>query len=104
MTPYEIQNSAARIHNEKSEMQSSESKFRNELEDLNSWWQGDASKAFAQGYFEERNEINRLFSGIGNLEDGLRRLATEVQRADDERRRKAEAERRSREQAAKSKK
>lgn len=94
--PCDIRNIAKKINSEKRDMQNSENKFKTELGRLAYWWNGNASKAFVQGYSESGCEISRLYSGINNLEYGLTRLASEVQRADDERRR-LEAEKRRRE-------
>lgn len=98
--PCDIRNVAKKINSGKRDVQNSENKFKTELGNLAFSWHGNASKAFVQGYSESGCEINRLYSGINNLEYGLTRLATEVKRADDERRR-LEAEKRRRERMMK---
>lgn len=76
--PCDIRNVAKKINSGKRDVQNSENKFKTELGNLAFSWHGNASKAFVQGYSESGCEINRLYSGINNLEYGLTRLATEV--------------------------
>jgi WXG100 family type VII secretion target len=92
-TPGDIQHAVRKICNEEEQLRNQENRFRGEVETLTSWWQGNACKSFVQGYIETEVEINRLYSGMNNLEEALRILASKVQRADDERRR-IEAEKR----------
>lgn len=95
----EIKNTARRIYNEGYDLRIYENTFRRQIEEVPLWWCGYAAKSFAQGYREVEYAIKRLYTGLNDLENGLHRLASEVQRADDERRqRRIEVENRRREQ------
>ncbi len=97
-TPGDIQNAAGRIYNERAELRGRENGFKGELGSISGWWQGGACKSFVQGCTEMGYETGRIYSDINELELGLKRLAREVQRADEERRRR-EAEKRLMQQA-----
>lgn len=97
-TPSEIRNVAKRINNIQNDLRSSESRFREELGGIEKWWQGEACKAFISSYRDIVPEINGLYKEIDNLEEGLKRLASKVQQADDVRKRK-EAEKKKAQQA-----
>ncbi|NLD50457.1 MAG: WXG100 family type VII secretion target [Clostridiaceae bacterium] len=88
-TPDDIRKAAKKINNMQKDLSSSESKFRGELGSLDKWWKGDACKAFISSYNDAVPEINGLYKEIDNLEEGLKKLASKVQQADDEKKRKA---------------
>ena len=92
-TPAYIKNIARKINDIECDLNNSERKFRQEMENIDRWWSGDAGKSMAKSYLDSKREYNNLYSAIDNLESELRRLASEVDQADDERRRK-EAQRR----------
>lgn len=92
-TPSDIRSTARKINDAESDLRSSENRFRQEVLNINRWWDGNASDSFVRGYNELGSELNRLYSAINNLETGLKKLASEVQRADDERRRREEKRR-----------
>lgn len=87
-TPKDINNVAKRIDSIQNDLRSSESRFREELAGLDKWWKGNACKGFIKGYQDVVPEINGLHKEIDNLEEGLKRLASKVQQADDERKQK----------------
>ena len=86
-TPSEINAMAKKINMMENDIKSNESKFNGEVGASRQWWNGKASEAFADEYKEIQQGIKTLYSGINNLEKGLRKLATNVQQADEERRR-----------------
>lgn len=99
-----IQNSIRKINNEEKELQSKERRFRCEtVETVDSWWKGEAGISFVRGYSQIDFEIKKLYSGIDNLQETLRHLASAVDRADEERRRREEEARRREEEARRKK-
>ena len=86
-TPSDINSVAKKINSMENDIKSSEGKFSAEVGASGQWWMGEASKAFMNEYNEIRQDMKTLFLGINSLEQGLRKLASNVQQADDERRR-----------------
>lgn len=82
----DIQNIVRKIHNEEIEVRNSGNGLKNQLGDMSYWWKGDACESFEQGCLELGYEINKLYLDINDLEFGLRKLESQVQRADDEKR------------------
>ncbi|WP_055109376.1 WXG100 family type VII secretion target [Paenibacillus ihumii] len=86
-TPSAISGTARNIRNELGEVKREEGRLQAELAGVSSWWKGSAGKALTDSYQSQtRNELGRLYAEIENLQSGLERLATEVHRAEEQRR------------------
>jgi uncharacterized protein YukE len=92
-TPSDIRRTARKINDTERDLRSSENNFIREIININRWWSGKASDSFVRGCNKVGSEINLLYSAICDLETGLRKLASEVERADDERKRIQEKKR-----------
>jgi uncharacterized protein YukE len=90
---YKIKSIARNIANEKNKLESRERSYQKQVKDSSSWWEGYANDVFEQEYSALGHEIDGIHSNIRDLEQRLKNLASDVQRADNERERK-EAERR----------
>lgn len=88
----EIRSAARRTSQGEADLKKAEKQLGSHVQETASWWKGKAGSAFKGDYTgKTRNEINRLYSEIRDIETGLERLAREVQIADE--RRRAEAAR-----------
>lgn len=99
-TPGEIRRKAAGVGQAADEIRREKDKYQGIANSAGTWWQGEAGRVFKEEYEEINSDISRLISKMGNLESGLNRMASEVQRADEERRRKALEEQKRRAAAA----
>jgi WXG100 family type VII secretion target len=90
-SPNEINSTARKIHQEESELKKMENRQAIEVSAGNSWWKGQAGKAFIEDYNRyTRKEMNYLYNAIHELESNMQRLAREVQNAEDRRRYEAQ--------------
>ncbi|WP_223068047.1 WXG100 family type VII secretion target [Paenibacillus caui] len=88
-SPGEISSAARKIHNEKADLQNTERRFAGNLGSIDTWWKGQAGKAFIDDYKRQtRQAMDRLYSEMESVQSGLERLATEVRNADEQKRMK----------------
>lgn len=88
----EIRSAARKTSQGEADLKNSERQLGSLVQGTASWWKGKAGSAFQDDYSRStRDEITRLFADIRDIEQGLERLAREVQVADE--RRRAEAAR-----------
>jgi uncharacterized protein YukE len=99
-SPCEIQYAAGRIQDEKYDLNNNENSYYAQAKDGSDWWQGTAYSSFIEGYTQIQQEVKRLYNKIDDLDTSMGYLATDVQRAEDERRIREEIERRRLEEAA----
>ncbi|WP_164515192.1 WXG100 family type VII secretion target [Paenibacillus lentus] len=86
-TPSAISGTARNIRNELADVKREEFRLQAELAGVTSWWKGNAGKALTDSYRSQtRNDLNRLYREVEDLQSGLERLASEVRRADEQRR------------------
>lgn len=93
----DISSSIGKISQIENDMKNEEKKITSEVQASKNWWTGRASEAFSNRYKEDESQIIKVHSNIGDLKSALKRLITEVDSADAERRR-IEAEKKRQEQ------
>ena len=92
-TPSEIKSKAKKINEANSDLSKGKDRCQGYVYNSTSWWQSEAGKALRSQYSEIQVDVMKMLSKISNLENCTTRLASNVQRADDERR-KAEEQKR----------
>lgn len=92
--PSRIEAYAKKVNQREFELRQIERKFQREQENVILGWEGSVSKVFLQQNKKVQRKINKMYSNIGKIESELRRLATQVRRADRERQLEAERLRR----------
>lgn len=90
----EIRRTSRRVSDSLYNLQRKREYFTREVNSLSAWWKGEGSKVFKEEYQDINFLMNRIFNMFDDLEDRLRRLSLEVQRAEEERRRKAQEQER----------
>ncbi|MBS5914416.1 MAG: WXG100 family type VII secretion target [Paenibacillus macerans] len=94
ISPGEISSAARKVHTEAMDLKNAERRFSSTLGGIDTWWKGQAGKAFAEDYNQlAKRAMERLYSEMENMKSGLDRLASEVRSADEQRRRKELLER-----------
>ncbi|RRJ63453.1 WXG100 family type VII secretion target [Paenibacillus oralis] len=94
VSPGDISSAARKVHNEAMDLKNTERVFSRMLGGIDTWWKGQAGKAFAQDYNQQaKRAMERLYGEMENMKSGLDRLASEVRSADEQRRRKELLER-----------
>ncbi|WP_058487011.1 hypothetical protein [Defluviitalea phaphyphila] len=88
----EVESCSKRIASEELNLKGIENIFQREIDNLNSWWEGLASKQFLREYKGVNYDINRIHSSIKKLEYRLKRLVYQIERAEEERERKERLE------------
>lgn len=86
----EIESVARRVNETTNELKRRRASLSREVSNIHSWWAGKASTVFQEEYQEINLEMSKTFQLLADLEERLRYLGREVQRAEDERRRKRE--------------
>ncbi len=89
-TPSEVQRKAIRVNSVYDELCRGKDRCQGYAYNSSDWWQSEAGKALRSQYSEIQADITRLISKLGTVVSSIKRLSTNIQNADDERRRKAE--------------
>ncbi|TYQ16032.1 UNVERIFIED_CONTAM: hypothetical protein Cloal_2534 [Acetivibrio alkalicellulosi] len=87
-TPGAILNTVRRIDDNQTILKRKESGFKVEIKDGRNWWEGNAYKSLESSFIEIEKETSKIYNGINNLKSELKRLSSDVQRAEEEKRRK----------------
>lgn len=93
-TPSAIQRKAQRINAVSDDFCRGKDRCQGCVSNSGTWWQSEAGKELRSQYSEIQDDLAGLLAKLDRLENCTKRLAGNVQRAIDERRRRAEARRR----------
>ncbi len=93
-TPWEIRSSAKKVYQLTQDVRREMQSVRKEINASTTYWQGTSATTFISEQNTTLNQLERLIRSLDGVENGLNKLANEVQRADQER----EAKRRLEEQ------
>lgn len=85
VSPSEIRGNASQIHRLTNEVNSTSKKLQSDYTQSSSYWTGTASKAFQSEYNALDSEMKNLLRMLDRLEGGVQRVASEVNRAEQER-------------------
>jgi WXG100 family type VII secretion target len=85
-TPWEIRRKVSEVESAKEDVRRSLDQYYRLVSSTKTWWQGEAGNVFRQEYEEIKTEVNKLTGKMENLKGRMNTLASEVERADEQRR------------------
>lgn len=86
----EIRRKAAGVRAISEDIRRESSKYQSVVNDVTTWWKGEAGTSFRTGYLQIQREISDMLRKLDSLESAVKNnLANAVERAEEQRRRKA---------------
>lgn len=86
----EIRRKAAGVRAVTEDIRRESSKYQSIVNDVTTWWKGEAGTSFKTGYQGIQHEIRNLLRNLDSLESNVKNnLANAVERAEEQRRRDA---------------